>query len=230
MTTPAPDIFELVLARGVATEAGEHESLVHLWWRAPLQGPRVVQVYVDAQLVDATDDPAERERWLVVDRTLPHVVALQAVDAADAWTPTPLDPIGSATLTLLRDERLPVDTRLHVSLDGAACCSEPVWPSDEHRGGFGALFGMGGFGTDAATGPGLGLGELGLGPLGADNRAWRWRRTGLPAGDHALTVTALDAAGRTVAASLEATLTVDRPPPPPLQLSLSPDFTLTWSL
>ncbi len=228
------DVFELVLARPVITEAGEHPRLVHLWWRAPQQGDRVVWVFVDGELADVVWDSEQRELWLSIDRSLPRRIELVAADADDpprrlvssCWQPS----VQSAALvSLVRDETLPVDTRVAV-LDGEQVLDdEPMWADGEHRSGFGALFGQGAFGFDAATGPGLGLGELGVGPLGADNFAWRWRRDDLEDGEHALSLQALSRDGETLDAPLELEpATVERLPQPPANLHMQSNFTLTW--
>jgi hypothetical protein len=236
-------VFELVLARPVVTDTSDHSHLVHLWWRAPQQGDRVVQVYVNDEVAAVTLDSEQREMWMSLDRTRPHRIELLAVDASggDAiWTRRP-DLLTSwqprlndrAAFTLIRDERLPVDTQICVSLDGGVVDRAPLWPAREHRGGFGALFGIGEFGRDAVTGPGLGtLGsELGMGPLGADGTAFRWSRGELPLGAHTLGIAAVDETGQAAAPPVTlAGIEADALPTPPQNLSISPDFTLSWNL
>ncbi len=234
------DIFKVVLARPVTTEAGEHPALVHLWWSAPQQGDRLVQVYLDGELIDVTTDPTQREMWLMIDRGRPHRIELLAVPADEPdqlWCRRP-DRLASwnpgvqsaATVALVRDEQLPVDTQVTVSVDGEALDRGPMWPADETRSGFGALFGLNGFGHDAITGPGLGRGELGMGPLGTDGTAWRWQRGDLQTGSHDLLVTGTDAGGQTIAdpVSIEGVL-IDQLPPPPDTFTINSDFTLAWT-
>lgn len=232
-TSATQSVFELVLARPVVTETGEHAHLVHLWWRAPQQGERVVQVYVDGELIDVSLDPGQREVWLSLDRSIPRRIELVALVPAvdDVWTPVPSAPLSSsvAVVTLLRDESLPVDA--HVAMhEGATQLDEgPMWPGEEHRSGFGALFGEGAFGFDAATGPGLGLGELGFGPLGADGGAWRWRRDDLAVGEHALELRATSREGESLSEPMSLPpVAITRLPAPPANVRLLSDFTLTW--
>jgi hypothetical protein len=240
--TPTQSMFELVLARPAVSEGGDHPHLVHLWWRAPQQGDRVVQVYVNDELVAVTLDPAQRETWLTLDHTRDHRIELLGVDAGDpdaiatprpdlltSWQPHVTD---RAAFTLIRDERLPVDTQIRVSLDGTVIDRAPLWPAREHRGGFGALFGVGEFGRDAVTGPGLGTpgSELGMGPLGADGTAFRWSRGEIPPGAHTLEIAAVDETGQAAAPPVTSqSIEVDALPTPPRNLSISSDFTLTWN-
>lgn len=234
--------IELALGRSVLTEAGEHDSLVHVWWRnAPGDGC-FVQVYVNGELTEVSDDPAQRDLWLVLDRARAWRIELLAVsaDAADElWKPRPelltqWSPpvIDRAEVRVLRDEALPVDTRLSVVLAGQPVpgSKRPLWSDDTPRSGFGGLFGVGGFGRDAAAGLGLGRGELGFGPLGTDAEAWRWTQTHLPPGEHELAVAATDAAGHSVASTLDLpTVTADALPSPAQNLEMQPDFTLAWT-
>lgn len=238
MNDPIQSIFELVLARPVDRPDGEDPQLVHLWWSAPQQGDRLVQVYVDDQLHDVSLWPEQRAMWLMLDRRAAHRIELLGVspdEACGVWQPRPellegWSPAVTdiATQTILRDQALPVHTQLRVSVDGALFDEAPAWPSDTSRGGFGAVFGEGGFGVDAATGPGLGLGELGYGPLGADGSAWRWRREDLAAGDHAIELTAVDHQGQTAATAFQRTATIERLPSAATSLDFDPVFTLQW--
>ena len=239
MTTATQDIFERVIARPVSTATGEHASLVHLAWSAPQQGQRLVQVYVDGQIVEVTADPMQREMWLLLDRSQARRIELLAVPPDEIHTPRPhllsnWDPAvtSQATLHIVRDESLPVDTRLEVSIDNEPVDRGPMWPADEHRGGFGGLFGLGEFGRDALTGPGLGMGELGMGPLGSEGTAWRWSRGDLspsPVG-HDLAVTATDHTGRAVAVPVTVDdIRIDALPDAAATFTIDPNFTLNWT-
>jgi hypothetical protein len=245
------DIFDLTLARPAAESDARRGSvqglpglggLIHLWWLAPEQGDRLAQVYVDGELNTVTCDPAQRELWLVCDPSQPHQIELLAVPADDAeniWRSRPellqgcQSPLRRhASLTLLRDERLPVDTMVAVRVDGDEVARTALWPASEHRGGFGALFGLGEFGRDALTGPGLGSpdSQLGMGPLGADGTAWRWTSDVLSAGTHTITAQALDPGGQVVAELTEPiNLTIDAVPVEARKMTVSPDFRLSWS-
>ncbi|MEX0745369.1 MAG: hypothetical protein WD118_07175 [Phycisphaeraceae bacterium] len=234
------DIFELVLARPVMHRHGDDAMQVHLWWRAPQQGERLVQVYTDDALYDVTAWPSQRAMWLALDRRRPCRIALLAVDPAGVdsvwqarpellgtWSPQVTD---VARLSVLRDEgALPVSSAIRVEVDGALMADVPVWPAGASRGGFGALFGEGGFGIDAATGPGLGQGELGFGPLGADGVAWHWRRDDLAEGSHAVTLRVQDLTGQAVLASdTHRLLTIARLPAPAERVWCDSSGTLRW--
>ena len=145
-----------------------------------------------------------------------------------SWDP----PVRSdAKVVLLRDERLAVDTRIGVRSDGVLMDRGPLWPASEHRGGLGALFGLGEFGHDSVTGPGLGVGELGMGPLGTDGTAWRWRRDDLPPGTHTLELSALERDGQASAPPLTiGDVEIEALPSPARSLRFDPDFKLEWSL
>ncbi len=239
MSQPTQDIFELVLARPVMTESwssGEHPALVHLWWRTANQGDRLVQIYVDDQWFDVTATPTQHETWLLLDRTQPHRIELLAVSADDfdtafpalltSWNPRVTSAIDRQ---IVRHESLPLNTMAHVELNHASDALTPLWPGHVNRSGFGALFGDGGFGTDAATGPGLGRGQLGFGPLGTDGTALHYHRDHLAAGTHTLAFNAIDPLGRSVtSATTTETIDTDALPSPPAQLSFNSDFTIQW--
>lgn len=241
---PTQDTFELTLARPVSTQAGEHAALVHLWWRAAQQGDCLVQVYVDGALADVTPDPAQREMWLMCERTKAHTIELLAIprpsdadlEEYDPWQAHPSllrswsPPFTQhASLALMREAQLPVDTVVRVDVDGQKLDAGPLWDGSAHRGGAGALFGVGEFGRDEATGPGLGGGELGMGPLGADGSTWRWRRDTLSPGEHSIDVSAVDRTGQPVA-PLQAlgVITIEALPAAAQTFDVEPDFTLTW--
>lgn len=234
------DVFELVLARPVIARSGEHLALVHLWWSAPEQGDRLVQVYVDGELVEMSQDPLQRDLWLMCDRGRDHRIELLAVplsgvdgiwhdrsDLLQGWDPAVKSGL---SLAVLRDELLPVDTCVSVEVDGQIIDRGPMWPAWESRGGMGALFGLGAFGFDVVTGPGLGVGELGMGPLGTDGTAWRWDRGDLDLGEHVVGVSVRDGMGRQLMDPvLIEGVVVESLPAAASSLSIDPDFTLRWN-
>lgn len=229
------DVFELTLARPAELATGEAPWLVHLWWRAPAQGQRLVQVYVDGQWAAMTDSPNERELWLLMDRSVPHRLELLAVDAMDpevwsrSWPGSLRGWSGvrdSAHWVWLRDEALPADTKLELLAPEGALASGPLWSAQAHRGGFGAVFGEGGFGYDAATGPGLGLGSLGDGPLGTDGSALEHTMTGLPEGASRVS-TRVTATGR-LGADAETELEIAHVPEPVRGLERVGDSAVRW--
>ncbi|MEM8737672.1 MAG: hypothetical protein AAGG38_04240 [Planctomycetota bacterium] len=237
MTDGYPDlelgsVFGLVLGRAVEDRYGEHDGLVHVWWRLVSEQEVWVRVYIDGVLTEVVTDPGQRDVWLVTDRTRACHVELCAVAvgetawSAERWDVRERDRVG---VVMLRDETFAVDARVRVELAGGVKVESAMWPGDAARSGFGGLFGLGGFGRDAASGLGLGRGELGHGPLGIDGEAWRWRSPALPDGAYAVGVSVRDAAGRRVSAALPPTVkSVENPPEPAESLRVLTDFTLTW--
>ncbi len=238
---PTQDVFRQVLARPVTTPTGDHPGLVHLWWSAPEQGERLVQVYLDGVLVDVSQDTSQREMWLTCDRTRAHRIELLAVDATavdglwrdypdrlNCWSPSIQDELSVA---LIRDQQLPIDSHVCVDVDSKRLDCGEMWPAQEHRGGFGSLFGIGEFGYDAATGVGLGMGELGMGPLGTDGTAWRWRRNDLEAGPHLVEIGVIDLSGQSVADRVSlGQQVIEGLVAPAATFTIGQDFNLQWSV
>jgi len=210
------------------------EPLALLAWARPAIDDRLVQVYVGGELYDVAADPAQREMWLVLDRSRAVTVALAAVAPERAWSPREdlvhADAMRPPTVALVRDEALPIDSRVTVELDGVAIHTSDLWAADDPRGGFGALFGLGEHGRDQAAAPGFGLADLGGGPFGFDHRAWRYDPGPLPAAPHALRVDVTDERGRAVAALTPIDVDIETPPPPARTFTIDRDFTLRWTL
>ena len=232
------EVFELVLARPVVTAGGEHPRLVHLWWRAPMQGDRLVQVYVDDALYDVTLDTAVRALTLTVDRSLPRRIELLAVAADDvqavwraqpgllnSWQPAVRS---VAALTVVRIEDLPADTQIVFGVDGEVVDRGPMWPTIATRSGYGEQGGASGGACPEAAGLGLGVGDLGAGRLGYGGTAIRWRREGLDVGVHALSVHATDPAGLDLVLPYTSSFAVQRLASPVKGLSMDTSFGLTW--
>ena len=128
---------------------------------------------------------------------------------------------------MLRDEGLPIDARGVVSVDGADAVEGRLWDAMDFRSGFGGLFGEGEFGHDAASAPGNGMGEFGVGAMGMDGVAWRWASQALAAGEHVLALRVTDAAGRTIAQVAEPrTVMIEKLPGAASGLSVDELFTL----
>lgn len=219
MTSFQPDIFEWALAQPAADDPG----LVHLIWSAPTQGDRVVRVLIDGALYAVSTDPIERAVWLLLDPTLPHRITLQAVDDDEnAWA------WDRPTTAIVRDLSLPIGTQVRLTAEDGRQWTAPLFGVGTDRPGFGAVFGVGGFGHDLSVGPGLGRGALGLGPLGAGGDALRLRGEQLGAGSHELAASLISPGSIDSPAT---TLTLDNPviTPPPLQLQADAAGTLTWS-
>ena len=232
------NMFDIVLLRGVMSRVGEEEGVAHLWYRlgegAVVEEVAGVQVYVDGELFDVlpVGDHGVGEAWLPLDRGVSHRVELVAVQEdvwrardVQAWEPPVVDRAGVA---VLRDERLPAGAGVRVALDGDTVHQAAMWGPGDPRSGFGGWFGVGGFGFDAASGPGLGEGPLGWGPLGSDGEPWRWRDGRLPAGEHSVTAEATDSGGRVVEASTATVTIAANPLPGGVRATMDGAWVLRW--
>ncbi len=232
MLAPTQDIFTHVLLRA----AIDHSNHALLSWRSHGQGNRLVQVYVDGQRYDVTTRASQQHMWLHVDRTRSVRVELLAVDRQEAWRDHRMLLKGwspaicsHASLAMARDERLPIDSRVIVKVDDQDEPAMALWTDADARAGFGGLHGLGEFGRDHATAPGLGIGEFGFGPIGYGGSAWQWERDDLAAGEHELSVRVFDAVD-IVAAELEQTrqVTITSLPDPAHSARSDSNFELTW--
>ncbi len=198
-------VIEEVLLRQVEGMAG----VVHVFWRAMTQGERVVQAYVDGRLAAVSAEAAERELWLMVDASKGHRVDLLAVPRDEAWRDfgSELEALGDTKLGwrlgVVRDLRLPMETVMQVKAGERVVHESMLFAGDQTRSGFGGLMGLGTFGFDDATAPGLGEvnSELGNGPLGFDGGVWHFVGVGEVANQGTVTLLALDATGAKVAQS-----------------------------
>ncbi|MAE62301.1 MAG: hypothetical protein CMJ49_13210 [Planctomycetaceae bacterium] len=237
MTSATQDIFDQVLLRAaVAALDDDGSAMALLSWVAPDQGDRLVQVYVNDVLADVSVDASQREMWLHLDRARPVRVELLAVDPQAALNDHATDLHGwsprftqRAALAITRDETLPVESVAIVSVDDAEDFGHRLWRDTDYRSGFGALFGIGEFARDGATGPGLGRGEFGVGQFGADGCAWRWQRGDLSPGAHTIDLRMESPEGREVG-RLDAPLDVyiDALPSPAKGVQLDDVATLSW--
>lgn len=233
--TVTQDVFELVLARPIALTRGEHASMVHIWWRAPQQGDRLVQIYVDQELFFVACDVSQRECVLFLDRTCDHHIELLAVDCDHALSAQPqsltgwnLPIIENAAISIVRDHALPIHASLRTSLNGMNHDEALLFPANEPRGGFGALFGEGGFGYDDAAGFGLGRGELGLGPLGEDGTAWQMNISCMNDGLHDLDIDLLNEKGGIIGEADDIEVQLNALPAPASMVYADESMTLKW--
>lgn len=233
---PTQQVFERVLARTVAAPDLQHARLVHVVWTAPMQGAKLVQFYANGQWVGVSASPAQREAWLILEAGVHHQIELLAVSEKHAATSSQkwlagVDPLTqpAASARIMRGMTLPVDAWLGVIVDDEPVGATPLFSADTARGGFGAVFGEGGFGYDATPGPGLGMGQLGYGPLGIDADALDWRDPKLTNGPHAVRFTLQDPESSAIANDLERNFTISRLPEPPGHVALGSDLTLTWT-
>jgi len=233
---PTQDVFELVFARPVLAGCGEHAHLTHIQWVARQQGRHVVQVYVDGQLAAVTTGCNDRAIWLHVDRARPRTIELLAVDpdiedatrAYPAALATWPDMRRTLTVSLLRDELLPLDTQIELRVDGALHVREALWSYRDARGGLGGVLGLGALGVDGSSSPGLGLGMLGVGPCGIDGEAWSACIAAVEPGDHTLTLTATLPSGPSVAPPVDLPFTIDAIIDEPAHVAIESNFALTW--
>ena len=228
-------VFDRVLARPVAAPDLQHGRLVHLMWHAPGQAQRLVQFYLNGRLSGASRSVTARDAWLMVDHDQHVQIELLAVCPASVSVDLSgllagVNPTSqpAASFSLLRDVSLPTGARVSV-VDDAAGLNEQValFEPGDPRGGFGAVFGQGGFGYDASTGPGLGLGGLGFGPLGSDGEALHWRSDRLAPGTNSITLSIDSPASPPLDAVLS--LPIDRLPLPPSNVQFNDGLELTWT-
>lgn len=194
MRTPTPpdNPFQRILLRPVAASDPLHGALFHLWWSAPHQGERVVQVYANGRLDTATTDPAQREAWLLYPPGRARMIKLRAVAPAGAFVP--------------RDD---VDDTSY------GCAAVTLWTTPAET-------------RDAVAGVAVDDGDPQCAPLRAGSE-WRWRSEPLSRGDHTLTITQYDPAGREMVPTITEHISVDRLPTPPTRLAVRNGRTLTWS-
>jgi len=236
MLEPTQDIFAHVLLRPTVPDA---PGLCLLTWRTTAEefAGRATQVYVDGVLHDVVTDPRQREMWLHLDRLTPTRVELLAVDesrmwrdhadALDAWSPGFTT---TASVAIERDESWPFDSRVVVTVDGEDEPSRPLWSPRDARGGFGGMFGDGGFGWDMSTSVGHGVGLFGRGRFGAGGTAWRWSHDALPDGEHEIDLRIETADGATIATlDTPVQVGIEHPPAPPTNVGIDDSFTLTWA-
>lgn len=212
MSDPVTDIFHHVLLRPTAPD---RPGLALLSWRVDDLGDRVVQVYVNGSLFDVVLDPAQTELWLHLDRVHQTQIELHAVEHDQAWIAESTQYQARATLSIARDESLPIDARVFVSVDGVSDAGRPLWEPTNSRSGLGALFGLGPFGLDNLT-------DIGESP-------WTWTDDDLPAGEHLLNLEIRDSFGRRVARLLDpVAITIHRPPRAAANLRIESDQILRW--
>ncbi|MGB0766421.1 MAG: hypothetical protein ACPGYV_01785 [Phycisphaeraceae bacterium] len=234
---PTQAVFERCVARHAVSPGPHRGRLVHVMWSAPRQGDRLVQLYVDGQLAATTRTTSQREAWLMIEPIGQTAIELLAVPPHCSARAMPerlagVDPalLTSIDLSLLRDVGLPIGSRVAIRVDDDPSEDrKALFAPGDPRGGFGAVFAEGGFGYDASTGPGLGLGDLGFGPLGTDGRALRWTHRTLRAETHAIRVSLTDADGQPAANDLVFDADIDRLPASPTGVTLDDDFTLSWN-
>lgn len=234
---PTQAVFERVLARPVDAPDLHHGRLVHIMWLAPQQGDRLVQFYLNRRLSCNSRSTTQRDAWLIVDPDKHTQIELLAVCPAESSVDRSelLAGIAPATqpgasLQLLRDVSMPIASVVAIKPGSASVADRsPLFSPSDPRGGFGAVFGEGGFGYDASTGPGLGLGALGYGPLGTDGDALSWFNDALPEGVNTLALSLEDRTGQTRSQEQSVAIEIDRLPTPPDEVALNDDFQLTWT-
>jgi len=175
--------------------------------------------------------------WLVLDRTKPHRIELLAVpeenrdglwreqpQQLESWQP---QISSSAEVQFVRDEGLPIDTALCISLDGVLTDEGRMWPAHITRAGAynesGPIF-------NGPTGPGLGLGELGAGPVGYGGTYWRWHRDRLPPGEYPIEAATRITTGEDVTTGYNLTAYIDHLPQPVHSLAVAENNSIGWQI
>ena len=235
MSEPTQGMFQRVLLRRVV-EGGVGALLS---WRGDVPDGHVVQVYVNGALHDVVRvEPGDAsECWLHVAEGAGGVmrVELAAVEASRAWEDLSHALRGEramawdAALAVVRDEALPVDSRVVVEVESEPVAERRLWDALDSRSGFGGLFGFDVFGLGTATGLGYGLGGFGAGAFGSGGDAWRWQSSGLDAGEQALTLRVLDGAGGQVIEPVEMSVAVERPAPAAQEVRVDEGMKLMWA-
>jgi hypothetical protein len=189
--------------------------LALLSWRADSLGDRVIQIYVNGSLFDVVVDPDQTELWCHLDRVHDVEIEMHAVEPEVAWTVESTGYRGRASLAIARDESLPIDARVYVSVDGVSNAGQPLWGPTDSRGGLGAIFGIGPFGLDNLTDTG--------------DSNWIWTDDDLSAGEHLLDAQIRDHTGRRIAQLAEPlSITLERFPRAAVHPRIESDLTLRW--
>ena len=224
-------VFERVMALPVVGAGAGEALVVEVTWEGgagALDGAGAVQVYVDGELSEVSAEVGRGGVWLVLDGARDHRVELLVVPVELAWV-SRARALGWWGVSVVREESWPVDAQVVVRVDEEEAARGALWAGDAARSGFGGLFGYGGFGVDAATGPGLGGGELGMGPLGADGDAWAWRGRGLSEGEHEVALAVVGEDGAELGEVTElGVVSVDAVPASVAGVRMDEDFTLRW--
>jgi hypothetical protein len=192
MSDPAPDLL-LAHAMPVIHEGGEDPTLVRVSWWPRLDLAWCVHAYVDGELAACSDPAAAHGLWLHLDRSRPRLIELLVTAAGSRGRDPPTARLSKESralrpsVTLIPPLDAPPDTRLRVVIDAGESRIHPLW-GDAASGGFGGVFAVGAFGDDQPAAPGLGRGELGLGPLGYDGQARRLTLEALSPGPHTVSL------------------------------------------
>lgn len=225
MLQTTTDIFKSVHALPVMTDAGEHPHLINVMWVLHEASPHAVQIYVDGTLRDTATCKNQSSMWLALDRSRAHVISLLGVDPSQAFLEQSnelqsFEPVFVShwSTSMLRDESLPADAVVHIELDGQTQHRRPLWESHIARSGFGSLFGVGDFGSDAITGPGLGYGALGHGPLGSDASPFVFKKRLEHDTTHTFTWSLKSPSGENLSPVYSTTLIADLPSAEPSDL------------
>lgn len=181
--------------------AGEHEhpNLVRVTWQDDNLQDHAAHIYLDGELIHITPNAQDRATWARIERDVPRRVQVLLVpndDPADLARPRPErlpqenPPYqGPPTAIILRSPAAAPHAQAQVTSDsGTTPDFAELWPGRLSRPGFGGVFGEDEFGYDHAVGPGLGRGDLGFGPLGADAHALRYRDPLAPDGQSTLSI------------------------------------------
>lgn len=197
-----------------------------------IHAERCHQLYANGELVAWTDRP-EARRFTLAGEAATRECVIAAVSAADRMVDLSAElgispPAWVVQRRLARTPDWPRDGRVELLGDGASgtfrsapLASADTWPAWAPRWAWGEdRFGRGAFGWDGSAAPGAGLGAMGGGMFGFDERS-----VTLPAalgepGTHQLKLR-LRGPGGTFADGPVETLDVQPPPDPPAAVTLA---------
>ena len=198
------------------------------------------QVYVNGQYAGTTIDSEQRQLLVPVPTSPESAVRIEvfAIDSeyADSDFSSELErpPAdgGRVTITLLRNQNLPMDTTADIYFDNGTgqidyenqLTSTPIriWPAWQDKAGFAmSRFGLSDFGWDSAAAIGFGKGSFGHGQFGLDADTIEWASPILPSGTYKFGVKVRDVSGRQSTGSETVPITVTPAARPADGLSVS---------
>ncbi|MFW6145741.1 MAG: hypothetical protein ACOC7R_00240 [Planctomycetota bacterium] len=185
---------------GITIECLTHHAGRVLLRAASAHDDRVLQCYVSGHLAAAQTTPGSPWTCELAALADTDVVALVAVDPAEADTNVWADVVAALLPASRLRVRLPrtiapyaPGDRWRVYLDGATVQTERIYPAGRHACGFGSHLGSG-FGWDGHEAVGWGH-TWGLGEWGFDGDLLTWLSAPLPPGAYDVAVAVLNAAG-----------------------------------
>jgi hypothetical protein len=165
-------------------------NLVLLHWNST-DNEKLVQVYVNGRLVDATRDPLQRAMLIEIEPDLTSAIEVIPVTPDEAWvdfsgqlTGFSADDGSRVTLCWPRSGYLPLSSLVTIYGDNGSGVIDDqtplaiisVWPRQSGKWGWGLDgFGEGGFGFSGSAAPGWEQGSFGIGAFGFDVEMQCWK-------------------------------------------------------